>query len=73
MRVAAAHGEHRFAAILDRDDIMQAARLLLPGVDCPVRILGEEAIRVRRINGGEEDHIEAARQIQVNINLIFVL
>lgn len=44
---------------------MQAARLLLPGVDCPVRPLGEEAIRVRRINGGDEDHLEASRQIQV--------
>lgn len=44
---------------------MQAARLLLPGVDCPVRALGEEAIRVRRINGNEDDHLIASRQIQV--------
>lgn len=67
LRVAAAHGEHRFAAVLDRDDVMQSARLLLPGVDCPVRTLGEEAIRIRRYNGGEEDHIEASRQIQVEL------
>lgn len=65
LRVATTHGEHRFAAILDKDDIMQAARLLLPGVDCPVRPFGEEAVRVRRITGGEEDHVEATRQIQV--------
>ncbi|KAK9885615.1 hypothetical protein WA026_012379 [Henosepilachna vigintioctopunctata] len=45
LRVATAHGEHRYAAVLDKDDIMQAARLLLPGVDCPVRALGEEAMR----------------------------
>ncbi|KAF5308313.1 hypothetical protein FQR65_LT06307 [Abscondita terminalis] len=67
LRVAAAHGEHRFAAVLDRDDIMQAARLLLPGVDCPVRPIGEEAIRVKRINGGDEDHLEASRQIKVEL------
>uniref|UniRef100_A0AAR5PTR1 ABTB2/3 histone-like domain-containing protein n=3 Tax=Dendroctonus ponderosae TaxID=77166 RepID=A0AAR5PTR1_DENPD len=65
LRVATAHGEHRFAAILDKDDIMQAARLLLPGVDCPVRALGEEAVRVRRNNGNEEDQVEATKQIQV--------
>lgn len=67
LRVATAHGEHRFAAIIDRDDIMQSARLLLPGVDCPVRPLGEEAVRVRRNTGGEEDHIEASRQIHTEL------
>ncbi|XP_048520074.1 ankyrin repeat and BTB/POZ domain-containing protein 2 isoform X1 [Dendroctonus ponderosae] len=67
LRVATAHGEHRFAAILDKDDIMQAARLLLPGVDCPVRALGEEAVRVRRNNGNEEDQVEATKQIQVEL------
>lgn len=65
LRVATAHGEHRFAAIIDKDDILQAARLLLPGVDCPVRSLGEEAVRVRKNNGNDEDIIEASRQIQV--------
>ncbi|XP_017767922.1 PREDICTED: ankyrin repeat and BTB/POZ domain-containing protein 2 [Nicrophorus vespilloides] len=67
LRVATAHGEHRFAAILDKDDIMQAARLLLPGVDCPVRSLGEEAVRIKRLTGGDDDHIEASRQIQVEL------
>ncbi|KAL1509279.1 hypothetical protein ABEB36_004041 [Hypothenemus hampei] len=67
LKVATAHGEHRFAAILDKDDIMQAARLLLPGVDCPVRSLGEEAVRVRKNNGSEEDHMEATKQIQVEL------
>lgn len=65
LRVATAHGEHRFAAVLDKDDIMQAARLLLPGVDCPVRFLGEEAVRVKRNTGNEDDHVEASKQIQV--------
>ncbi|XP_065158993.1 ankyrin repeat and BTB/POZ domain-containing protein 2 isoform X2 [Atheta coriaria] len=67
LRVATAHGEHRFAAILDKDDVMQAARLLLPGVDCPVRPLGEEAMRIKRQTGGDEDHVEATRQIQVEL------
>lgn len=67
LRVATAHGEHRFAAVLDRDDIMQAARLLLPGVDCPVRLLGEEAVRVKKNTGNDDDYLEASKQIQVSL------
>lgn len=46
---------------------MQAARLLLPGVDCPVRPLGEETMRVRKVTGIEEDALEATRQIKVEL------
>ncbi|RZC39551.1 ankyrin repeat and BTB/POZ domain-containing protein 2, partial [Asbolus verrucosus] len=67
LRVATAHSEHRFAPLIDKDDIMQAARLLLPGVDCAVRYLGEEILRIKKNTGNEEDHIEASRQIQVEL------
>lgn len=42
LRVSSAHAEYRHAILIDSNDIMQAARLLLPGVDCPPRPIGAE-------------------------------
>ncbi|XP_046672135.1 ankyrin repeat and BTB/POZ domain-containing protein 2-like [Homalodisca vitripennis] len=57
IRTTTAHTEYRHATVIDQDDVMQAARLLLPGVDCPIRQPGcDESVSSRR-QGEEADSV----------------
>ncbi|KAK2177461.1 hypothetical protein NP493_597g03031 [Ridgeia piscesae] len=55
IRVAAAHTEHRNSRVVDGNDVSQAARLLLPGIDCPHRLLepGETLCASRQLDAGQ--------------------
>ncbi|XP_075213305.1 ankyrin repeat and BTB/POZ domain-containing protein 2 [Lycorma delicatula] len=64
IRTTAAHAEYRHSAVIDQDDVMQAARLLLPGVDCPIRQPGcDEGLSLRR--PGEE--VETVRRLKIAV------
>ncbi|EDV96630.1 GH16366 [Drosophila grimshawi] len=53
LRVASAHADHRNGIMIDKDDILQAARLLLPGVDCPIRpVAHDEELPTKKTHFG---------------------
>jgi len=64
VRVASAHTEHRHSSLIDRDDVMQGARLLLPGIDCPVRLIGLDEISFPR---RPIDEFELSRRLKMDL------
>ncbi|KAJ8675265.1 hypothetical protein QAD02_011051 [Eretmocerus hayati] len=70
LRVASAHAEHRQAQLVDHDDIAQAARLLLPGVDCPVRpICSDEVILTGLSKRPTDDSVDCVRRLSLEMGL----
>ncbi|XP_063980127.1 ankyrin repeat and BTB/POZ domain-containing protein 3 isoform X1 [Diachasmimorpha longicaudata] len=63
LRVSTAHAEHRHGLIVDHDDVNQAARLLLPGVDCPVRPIAFDEVTLSK----KTDDSEYVRRLTLDM------
>ncbi|XP_073997606.1 ankyrin repeat and BTB/POZ domain-containing protein 2 [Rhodnius prolixus] len=68
VRTATAHAQYRHSQVIDQDDVMQAARLLLPGVDAPIRHPGCDESMPRR--SGEEGETLKRLKIAVAFRML---
>ncbi|CAG7837994.1 unnamed protein product [Allacma fusca] len=64
VRVSTAHADHRHSWLIDKDDVMQTARLLLPGIDCPVRLISSDEFSWPR---RPIDEFECNRRLKIDL------
>ncbi len=63
-RVSVAFAEHRSSTHVDNDDVMQAARVLLPGMDCPVRPLENPPLCLSTSMSAMMDELEYVNHVK---------